>query len=171
MGIAYKDLKPGAYYKGTDSGGAKKLVYVEALTPAGVNIVEIKSWEIERKTSGASWSATGKRSKNVSDDSGYRREMTPTEVRNDGLPFAPPDSSNSSPPSAGNLTSPSTKSPAKSPTLGATPSKPPALRKNGQPKAPVENNSTSKVCLCCGGSNKNVVLFQFSTFWCPNCEP
>lgn len=186
MGIAYKDLKAGTYYKGTDSGGAKFFLFVETIASHHAPNVQLTSWVVQRRTGAGSWRQIANQILPETGDSNARRAVTLAEVQAENIPQCPGDSTSgrnvatpvvapaSSTPVPGSSKSPTTSSSTgteRMPTRSAPPSKPPALRKNGQPKVVVPDNNRSPNCLCCGKQNKTLVLLQFSTFWCPDCEP
>lgn len=172
MGIAYQDLQAGKYYKGTSgsAGLTKVFTFVErhAVLPPNV---QVTIWEVQRSPAGSWQQRVVMQPAGM--DSGLRREVTPAEVQQEGFPLVAPSSisAQGSNPSTSTPTSRLSEKGVAGQTLSARPSKPLALRKNGTPKAMVEGNAKSAVCLCCGQPNKTLVLFRGSTFWCPACEP
>lgn len=185
MGIAYRDLKAGKYYKGDHPSAGKMFLFVQQIAPHHPPNVQVTTWEVKR-TKGAplgtgtpSWVTKANQVLPGTQDSYMRREVTPAEVQQEGLPlvnphavppYVAPPTSTPAPGSSPSTTRPS-EAVAKAPTRSALPSKPPALRKDGTPKAEVKGNSTSKACLYCARPNKTLVLFSGSTNWCPDCEP
>lgn len=163
MGIAYRDLKNGRYYKGTLDNGSKVFLFVESVVAvAGGAQVGVTGCQFERKTGAGSWvkRATAHA---ASDDSMMRREVTRAEVQAEGVPVAPLDVPAKPKPKEA-TTSSGTKA-------ASSPSKPPALRKDGTPKAAIPSNSNSMTCGHCGKGTKEMTLFQWSSRWCPECEP
>lgn len=182
MGIAYKDLKAGKYYKGDAPSGVKMFLYVEMIAPHHPPNVQVTTWEVQR-TKGAplgsargSWNQKPNQVLPGTTDSFMRREVTPAEVQQEGFSLVTPYTPTNTPTKVAPSSTPAPVSKpletvAKPPTRSAPPSKPPVLRKDGTPKRAVEGNSTSKACLYCAKPNKTLVLFSGSTFWCPDCEP
>lgn len=167
MGIAYKDLKSGRYYKGTLDDGSKVFMFVESLSQhnAGNNI-GVTSCEFVRRTSGGQWAQRNIMTP-AGGDSKMRREVTLAEVQAEGVYRCPSDkgpTTSKSPTPTGSTTLSGTKA-------GSTKPPSPALRKDGTPKAVIEENKTATTCLHCKRPTKTMTLFQFSNQWCPDCEP
>jgi hypothetical protein len=163
MGIAYKDLVAGRYYKGTLDNGSKVYLFIESVSPLGGNVIGVSLCRYERRSNGAGWLALGA-NVTVTEDSRMRREVSRAEVVAEGIPRAPMDK--------GLVPTPAPKATTSSGTKAASsPSKPPSLRKDGTPKAAIEENKTATTCLHCKRPTKTMTLFQFSNQWCPDCEP
>lgn len=160
MGIAYKDLRPGRYYKGTLDSGSKVFLFVESVVPSGTH-VGVSACLYERRATGATWT---KHSGNMlaDGDSMMKREVTLADLTAENVPRAPLD-----------VAKPSTVPPPPASTSGtaAVSTKPRALRKDGTPKESIPSNSRSTKCGHCGQPTRNVILFQFTGNWCPECEP
>ena len=162
MGIAYKDLVAWRYYKGTLDNGSKVYLFVESVAPMAGGVVGVAACRYERKTGGAGWVSFGA-ALSGQDDSRMRRMATLAEIQSEGIPQAPLDLLTPKPPSK-DTTGSGTK-------VVSSPSKPPARRKDGSPKATIEENKTSATCLHCSKKTKTMVLFQWSVQWCSECEP
>lgn len=168
MGIAYKDLKSGRYYKGTLSNGSKVFLFVESVSVSG-NQLGVSACRVERKSSSAQWIPL-RLNVSPSDDSRMRREVTLSEVQAEGVSRAPLDKGTTPPkPVTTGAQAPSAQAPS-APSAPSNP-KPPALRKDGSPKATIPDNARSAVCLHCRKPTRTVALFQFSVQWCSDCEP
>jgi hypothetical protein len=166
MGIAYKDLKAGRYYKGTLDNGSKVFMFVESVVAvAGGAQVGVTGCEFERKTGAGAWvNTTGRYA--ASDDSRMRREVTRAEVQGEGVPQAPLDSPK-------HLTAPAPKvgTTTSGTKVASSPSTPPPLRRDGSPKNPIPDNARSPTCLHCRKPTRTLTLLQFSAQWCSDCEP
>jgi len=178
MGIPFKDIQQGQYYKGYDAPvptGKKCFFYVEQVQHSTSGMVTYSAWTCPRKVVTRNWKRPFQPITGKMDDSSLMKELVsaadlaaertfacPAQPSAPAAPKppAPPQPQPSTPSSANSL---------KKPTSAELEAQAKAERNKG--KIAIPENAHSPVCLKCGGSNKEVPLARFSVFFCENCEP
>lgn len=186
MGIKFKDLKVGHYYKGYHQpapAGRKVFFYVTAIGYTGGRAV-MDSWTYLRGSTGT-WRPAGSQSGAPDDETLLKTAITTLDVTNESAPLCHA-------PTSPTTWAVSTGIPQVVPrtTVLPVPPKPPSLEQakrstettsdesshraraeRNKGKAAIPENAHSLTCTKCGKSNRSLYLLQFTTYWCPACEP
>lgn len=180
MGIAFKDLKVGSFYKGYHApapAGAKcffLVLQVGSIHSANQPMpVEVRF--VMRKTGSKQWSSQVVHQGLPDAESLLKQEVRPADVTAEGIALPPRPQAPVHPAAVPVAPSPV---PRSSPGLPTAPSKPTpaelaaiAKAKRNAGKVAIPENAHSEKCVKCGGGNKLIAMFSFSAYYCPACEP
>jgi len=174
VGIELKDLVVGSYYKGYHvpaPAGLKCFYYVSDWRQVS-GLTEVDVVRHFRKGQGGvgGWvkqTLTGP----ATHATLLKTQCNPADLRSEGVPFpvAKPASAPATPsPAASSPKKPIANSSAK-PTAADLAAL--AKSKRNEGKVAIPENARSPKCVKCNGANRSIALFQFSTYFCPICEP
>jgi hypothetical protein len=171
MGVLFKDIRQGRYYKGYDAPapqGKKCFYFIEQVQTTGTKVT-FAAWLCTRKVPVLVWHCPfGPVSGNADDSSLLKERVSSVDVAAEGVPpcpvFATPKPNAA--PSPVPTSKPSAPKFASAADLAAQAK---ALRNEG--KVAIPENAKSQYCKKCGGVNKELALFSFTSFWCQKCEP
>jgi len=178
MGILFKDIQQGRYYKGYDApapAGKKCFYFIEQAQMSSGGTVVFSAWTCPRKVSVKQWKRPSVPVAGNVSDSSLLKEMVhyAADVGPEGIARCPAQAAPNAAPKQPQPTAPvptpvlvAPKQPSKQPDLAAQ-----AKAERNKGKVAIPENARSRVCTKCGGANKEVLLFSFSEFWCPVCEP
>ena len=150
MGLMANQLSPGSYYEGHGVyrlNGTRVFAYVETLFSTSTGDVEVQLWLWNRDYNAVGWqlhTATWR----PDEDTHLGREATDADLAAEKVPACPGVAGGSK---------------------GSTPIAKASDRNQGKQRIP--ENADRLTCARCGGDNKGVPLFRFTTYFCPTCEP
>lgn len=186
MGIPFKDLKPGKYYKGYHQPAPQgaKCFYLVLQTHGQASHGQPMMVELMytmRKTLSKSWSGQAVVSGMPDEESLLKEEVRLKDLTAEG---------HTPPPQATMIAPPRPTAPATPTSLGTAgcPSGPKgtsgspgltsaadlaalAKAKRNAGKVVIPENARSPRCVKCGGTNRVVAMFTFNAFTCTACEP
>lgn len=184
MGIPYKDLKVGAFYKGYHvlaPHGAKCFYTVLQIGPQNgpTTAMMVEVMYALRKTTSKIWSAQVVRRGLPDDESLLKEQVLAADLIREGITppvFAPSPKPVVVAPPVGSIScgvqslSRNSKT-FVGPVVSAAEQAAAARAARNAGKVTIPENARSSRCVKCKGTNSLVAMFSFSAYFCPNCEP
>jgi hypothetical protein len=174
MGFELKDLVAGTYFKGYHApapNGRKCFYYVQSTCSQG-GLLQADVVYHYRGGGPAGWkSKTFQGPPN--EETLLKRQCSPRDLKAEGVSFpvalpSVPAVPSQPPPAA--PVAPAAKQPL--PVTSVKPTEAElAKAKRNMGKVAIPENAKSPKCVKCNGANRSIALFQFSTYFCPICEP
>ena len=174
MGIKFKDLTVGAYYKGYHQPAPTGLrcfyyvVYLSKPTSAGLMDLEVV-WHYRDNAIPSGWFRQLERGYRE-DESLLKRQCTGSDLKTEGILFPVLNPQVVLPP-APVVGYPATLVPLVAPKQTEAERLAVERAKRNEGKVIIPENARSPRCVRCGMKNREVAMFTFSSFICDHCEP
>jgi len=169
MGIELKDLVAGTYFKGYHAPapqGLKCFYYVNSTTNHG-GLLQVEVALHFRQNAGPGGWAKKFLQGPPNEETLLKQVCRPSDLKNENVPFPVSlPASKAASPQAVPVAPVAKAPPSNQPTAAEL-----AKAKRNAGKVVLPENARSPKCVKCNGANRSIALFQFSTYFCPICEP